>query len=38
MLIGETASGRYVIAAIDADNTIAEPDKNNNYVVSEKMP
>ena len=35
---GDTASGKHVIAVIDAYNTITEPDKNNNYVVSERIP
>ncbi len=35
---GETASGKYVIAVIDAGNTIPEPNKDNNYVASEQIP
>jgi len=36
--LGETASGKYIIAVIDKDNTVAEANENNNYVVSERIP
>jgi hypothetical protein len=35
---GKTATGMYVIAVIDADNTIAEADKKNNRVVFGPIP
>ena len=35
---GETVSGKYIIAVIDADNTVTESDKNNNYVVFGPIP
>ena len=28
---GETAAGKYVIAVIDADNTVEEETEGNNY-------
>ncbi len=36
--VGETASGKYLIAVMDADNTVMEGNENNNYVLSEKIP
>ncbi len=35
---GETASGKYVIAIIDPDNTLKELDETNNVVVSRLIP
>jgi len=34
----ETASGEYIIAVIDADNTVAESNESNNYVVFGPIP
>ncbi len=31
--VGQTASGKYIIAVIDADNTVLESNESNNYVV-----
>jgi hypothetical protein len=36
--LSETASGKYIIAVIDVDNTVMEADESNNYVVSEQIP
>jgi DNA-binding beta-propeller fold protein YncE len=36
--VGETASGKYIIAVIDADNTVTESDKNNNYAAFGPIP
>jgi subtilase family serine protease len=35
---GETASGKYVMAVIDADNTVEESNESNNYVVFGPIP
>ena len=35
---GEIASGKFIIAVIDADNTIAESDEDKNYVVFGPIP
>jgi hypothetical protein len=35
---GQTASGKYVIALIDADNTVVESNENNNKVVYGPIP
>ena len=35
---GETASGEYIIAAIDADNTVAEANEGNNAIVFGPVP
>jgi ribosomal protein S6 len=32
--IDETASGKYVIAVIDADNTVTEAIESNNHVIN----
>jgi murein DD-endopeptidase MepM/ murein hydrolase activator NlpD len=34
----ETASGMYIVAVIDADNTVAESDESNNYIVFGPIP
>jgi len=36
--MGETASGKYIIAVIDADNTVVEADESNNYLVFGPVP
>ena len=36
--LGETASGKYIIAVMDADNTVVEIDESNNYVVFGPIP
>ncbi len=36
--LGETATGKFIIAVIDADNMIGEANEKNNYVVSERIP
>ena len=36
--LGETASGKYIIAVIDAGNTVAESNESNNYVVYGPIP
>lgn len=36
--VGETASGKYIIAVIDAGNIVTESDKNNNYAVFGPIP
>jgi subtilase family serine protease len=28
--LGETASGKYILAVIDGDNTVVEADESNN--------
>jgi len=35
---GETASGEFIIAVTDADNTVAESNEVNNAVVSGPIP
>jgi hypothetical protein len=35
---GETASGKYVIAWIDATEMVQEGDENNNFVLSDQIP
>jgi DNA-binding beta-propeller fold protein YncE len=35
---GETASGKYIIAVIDAGNIVTESDKRNNYAVFGPIP
>jgi len=36
--LGETASGKYIIAVIDAGNIVTESDKSNNYAVFGPIP
>lgn len=36
--VGESASGKYVIAVVDADNTISETDETNNTVLYGQIP
>ena len=36
--VGESASGRYVIAWIDATDKVQEGDENNNFVSSDQIP
>jgi len=36
--LGETASGEYIIAVIDADKTVAEGNEGNNHVVFGPIP
>jgi subtilase family serine protease len=35
---GQTASGKYVIAVIDADNTVTESNESNNQVIYGPIP
>jgi len=35
---GDTASGNYVIAVIDSDNTVAEANEDNNAIVFGPVP
>jgi hypothetical protein len=36
--VGVSASGKFIIAVIDADNTVAECDENNNIIVFGPLP